>query len=64
MDKWYELLKNTEVVGTLNVISLSNIQRIEAENNISLPEEYKEYCQVFGTGIFGNDIRVFCPPEI
>jgi len=64
MEKWYELLKSIQFEGVLNVMSLEDLQEFETDNNMSFPKEYKEFCQVFGSGIFGNEIRISCPPEI
>ncbi|WP_103668610.1 SMI1/KNR4 family protein [Pseudanabaena sp. BC1403] len=64
MEKWYELLKSIQFEGVLNVMSLEDLQEFEKDNNMSFPKEYKEFCQVFGSGFFGNEIRIDCPPEI
>lgn len=64
MKKWYELLKDANVRKTQYLISSDDLQTFERGNNISLPEEYKEFCQVFGSGSFGNEILIYCPPEI
>jgi SMI1-KNR4 cell-wall len=64
MEKWYELLKDASVKKTQYLTSSDDLQAFEIDNNISLPEEYKGFCQVFGTGIFGNEISIYCPPEI
>jgi SMI1-KNR4 cell-wall len=64
MEKWYELLKGIQFEGVLNVMSLEDLQGFERDNNMSFPKEYKEFCQVFGSGGFGNEITIYCPPEI
>ena len=64
MKKWYELLKDANVKKTQYLISVDDLQTFEIDNNVSLPEEYKEFCQVFGSGVFGNEIIIYCPPAI
>ncbi len=64
MKKWQELLKMTEVEGTPNVMTISELLLFETENNVVLSEDYKDFCQVFGSGLFGNEIRIQCPPKI
>jgi predicted transposase YdaD len=64
MKKWYELLKDANVKKTQYLISVDDLQTFEIDNNVSLPEEYKEFCQVFGSGVFGNEIKIYCPPAI
>jgi hypothetical protein len=57
MEKWYELLKDASVKKTQYLTSSDDLQAFEIDNNISLPEEYKGFCQVFGTGIGSISIR-------
>ena len=37
------------------------IYAFEKKNKIKLPKYYKEFCQLFGTGRFGNYVRIYCP---
>jgi SMI1-KNR4 cell-wall len=64
MEKWYKLLEKIQIDKALNVLSSQELQAFEIENDISLPNGYKEFCQVFGSGVFENKIRIYCPPQI
>jgi hypothetical protein len=35
--------------------------QFEHASGILLPPDYKEFCQIFGAGQFGDYIRIFCP---
>jgi hypothetical protein len=63
MENWQQLLKKTDVEGTPNIMTVSDLLTFETENNLVLPEDYKDFCQVFGSGLFGNEIRIQCPPK-
>lgn len=46
-------------LSTLNELQL---KQFESKISIILPQEYKEFCQVFGAGCFGHDgIDIDCP---
>lgn len=63
LQKWRNLLSSIEIVsGNLQrVLSQEELEAYEVERGIVLPEAYKDYCQVFGEGIFGDAIRIYCP---
>ncbi|MEG4506466.1 SMI1/KNR4 family protein [Microcoleus sp. F6_C2] len=63
MQKWQKLLKILEVTinyqpGILTEVELS---RVETEMHLILPADYKGFCQIFGSGIFGDFIAIRCP---
>ncbi len=43
---------------------VEDIQAFEAEAGVVLPDGYKEFCQVFGSGMFGEEIRLYCPCRV
>ncbi len=63
LDKWRELLSHIKLDGKTNPASIEELSRYEAETGFTLPKAYKEYCQVFGTGIFDhNSFSIDSPP--
>jgi hypothetical protein len=72
LEKWKSLLKQTEIrsLSTLEVIqynsqtklctlTLEQLNEFERKSEIILPEGYKEYYQIFGSGMFGkNQFRI------
>ena len=62
--QWEALMVQLEVNGDnieQGTWSQNNLQTFETETGIVLPEDYKEYCQIFGTGRLGNYMRIYCP---
>jgi hypothetical protein len=67
LDQWKSLLSELEVVhsdATNPMLTMSEERILEAEqkSGITLPQAYKEYCQVFGSGAFGgSELRILTP---
>jgi hypothetical protein len=64
LEKWQFLLNQLEIIQTPygeEFWSLEQLNQFEAENNIIFPTGYKEFCQIFGTGVFGDSVSIFCP---
>ena len=62
--KWRVLLNQLEIFQLHSEKSFwekEDIKKFEHDENIILPAEYKIFCQVFGTGILGEDISIFRP---
>jgi len=54
----------SELVYPNDSFILNELQLIDFENTacFKLPQEFKEYCQVFGSGRFGSDgFAIYCP---
>ena len=68
-NKWKSILKKLEIVLEcsigLSVVSEAEILEFESRHNLILPAEYKDFCQVIGTGRFmSNDFYIEVPdPE-
>lgn len=63
LDKWRELLSHIKLNGKIKTASIEELSRYEMETGFTLPKDYKEYCQVFGTGIFDhNSFQIEAPP--
>jgi hypothetical protein len=62
LQKWTSLLAELEV-GKFGgeIFTEEQLSDFESQYNIILPIEYKEYCQVFGTGQFGEFMDIVCP---
>lgn len=43
--------------------SEEELRHAEAKTGIVFPLEYKRFCQVFGTGMFGEFINICCPTD-
>ena len=64
LKQWQTLFAELEIVEqNPEVFSEEEISRFEGENKVFLPTGYKEFCQIFGTGSFGDSIRIFCPNQ-
>jgi hypothetical protein len=72
LTKWRLLLSNLDVVSpnyypgrtvSLSTLSSAELSRIEDENDLIFPDEYKAYCQVFGDGIFDSTEFQISPPH-
>ena len=64
LNKWNLLLEQTEIkyesydgnyqlTGNAKTSTTEDLTKFEKTNRIILPQEYKEFCQVFGDGEFG-----------
>lgn len=64
IERWSFLLNELEIIETpygSEVWSKEELDSFENETGIILPAEYKEFCQVFGTGCFGDFVSIYCP---
>ena len=66
MNRWINLLSRTEVrfekEGSFNTATFEELEEYERRIGITFPLGYKEYCSVFGKGMFGDRwIIVDCP---
>lgn len=63
LEKWQNLLSTLELTDgdETEILNRSALKRFESEYCMVLPGEYKHFCEVFGTGILGNFIRIYCP---
>ena len=62
MEMWEDLLSQIEVreeEGS-GICSTDELEEFEAETGITLPEDYKAFCQVFGSGQFGDGMSISC----
>ncbi|MGL6341956.1 MAG: SMI1/KNR4 family protein [Waterburya sp.] len=61
MQKWLNLLQSITLTNAFServIISQSQLSNFEAETGIILPAEYKNYYQVFGSGMFGELVTI------
>jgi SMI1-KNR4 cell-wall len=60
LNKWQELLNSVEFSPDFNLkpIDREVIDNCEAELGIKFPEDYKDYCQVFGEVDYGKEIAI------
>ena len=64
MQKWLYLLQNinlTEEVSEQVIVSQLQLSNFETKTGIILPSEYKNFCQVFGSGRFGDLVVIYYP---
>lgn len=60
--KWYSLLAQMEILGNQKgTLNEETILTFEKETGIILPNEYKEFCQIFGGGTFGSFVSILRP---
>lgn len=64
LKRWQTLFDQIEIIETScgsEFWSYQEFSEFENETGIFLPADYKEFCQVFGTGEFGSFVSIFCP---
>ena len=64
INQWQSLFNQLEIIQTPygeEFWSLEELNTFEDETGIILPVGYKEYCQVFGSGGFGDFVGIYCP---
>ena len=64
MQKWLNLLQNINLTGEASrkaIVSQLQLSNFETETGIILPSEYKEFCQLFGSGRFGDLVVIYYP---
>jgi len=44
-----------------DIWSAEKLARFEVDSGILLPEDYKSFCQIFGSGQFGDGMSISCP---
>ncbi|MCU0543251.1 MAG: SMI1/KNR4 family protein [Oscillatoriaceae cyanobacterium Prado104] len=64
INQWRQLLATLEVTeddSGLEILSEDELTAFEIQNNITLPTDYKEFCQILGTGCLWDLVLIFCP---
>jgi hypothetical protein len=60
--QWQELLSQLEVINSgSEICTQEEILFFESRNRIILPTGYKEYSQIFGTGLLGYGMHIYAP---
>lgn len=60
--KWQEILAKLDVIeGELDLCDEECFSVFEAENGFLLPSAYREFCQILGSGVVGDYVRIYCP---
>ena len=61
-DKWQTLIKETQLIGLENSTCCSeDFERAEREIGVKFPDGYQAFCNVFGSGMFGGFVEIYCP---
>ncbi len=65
LQPWQHLMANIEVLypENLNPATEEELLAFEVESEIILPDSFKAFCQVFGSGAFCEMIGIDCPPS-
>ena len=64
METWLNLLAQIEIIelpSGSDIWTQEELSQFEKETDIILPQNYKEYCQVFGSGQFGDYMTIYAP---
>lgn len=64
LERWQSLLNQLTIIQSpygSEFWSLEKLNKFEDETGIILPVGYKEYCQIFGSGGFGDFVGIYCP---
>ena len=60
--KWIDLFETTTIYGEPSLSSKDELIEFEAYSKIRLPQEFKSFCQLFGSGQFGSShVFIDCP---
>ncbi len=63
-EKWYALLAQLEIFDYENqLVTQEYLQNFEKEQGIILPGAYKDFCQIFGQGLFGDFVFIYNPDD-
>lgn len=63
-NKWHILLEQLEEVDYnlgSEIWNDKQFQEFESQTGLILPQDYKDFCQIFGTVGLGNYVRIYCP---
>ena len=63
IEDWTKLLERVKIEGQKRLLTEEGIAFFEKSFNICLPSDYKQFCQVFGSGIIGGEWNIFFPDE-
>jgi SMI1-KNR4 cell-wall len=47
----------------MEIITIEQFNYFEKKFKINFPEEYKEFCQIFGTGLFQSTFSIYAPSD-
>lgn len=62
LKSWVNLFKRINIVGNPSPASNKEISEFESYSKIILPRGFKNFCQVFGSGLFGiSHVFIDCP---
>jgi len=59
---WQDLLSQLDVIEEEGAVvcNMAELNAFESKLGIILPEDYKTFCQVFGSGQFGDGMSISC----
>ncbi len=64
MENWNALFNSLEISGDSNfVCEDKDIDLFEKKTEFALPNNFKEYCKVFGSGVHSREFSIYCPCE-
>ncbi|WP_299413400.1 SMI1/KNR4 family protein [Acaryochloris sp. IP29b_bin.148] len=62
--KWLELFEKLSIVGKPRTSSIGELNEFESRTKVILPQEFKSFCQVFGSVVFKNSQTfIDCPRD-
>lgn len=64
INQWRQLLANLQIRESdsgREILSEDKLTAFEIQNNITLPADYKDFCQIFGTGSLWDFVVIYCP---
>jgi hypothetical protein len=63
IERWQSLLEEIDVRREIeqDTRTSNELHLFEIQKSIILPNDYKSFCQVFGSGVFGSYLTIFCP---
>jgi hypothetical protein len=64
--RWRDLFASIEIDPSPHgedIRTAELLSKLESDSGVLLPTEYKEYCQVFGSGIFGSYMQIHYPND-
>ena len=66
LEDWYQLASSIEIIDEpsgIELLTLEEALAFEKKHGFLLPQDYKEFCQVFGTGRAAKCVNLYCATD-
>jgi SMI1 / KNR4 family (SUKH-1) len=65
LEHWHQLISSIEVIDSplMELMTSEEILTFEQSHNLLLPQDYKDFCQVLGTGQANKYLNIYSPTD-